>query len=498
MRIRTKFLIALLVILSMGGALMMAWLYYSSRENVKHQAIQGASILSASIHEAVYGFMRTGQQNDLEAYLEKGSKLPSVDELRVIRSTPLEKELGERKNNYVKDELDLRVLSSGKTIRKTVTVGHGEAVRILSPVIAEKTCMACHAGIKEGDVMALLRTTLVFQPDIDAMKQVLIRTSLMQALILLIVIGAIFMLFNRLMVYPLNSLAAAADQIAHANLTQEVKVRSNDEIGRLAASFNHMMAGLKNIIKKVQEATSQITVASNEILAASQQQAATAHHQSSAVAETTTAAKELSATSVQVGESIRKVSQVAAHALTGMSKIKEAISKTHHMLIALGEKSQEIGKITGVIDDVADQTNLLAINAAIEAALAGEQGRGFTVVASEIRKLADSTAQSTQDITALIALIQHEISDAIRSMEQSVQGVDEETSLARQTTEKTKEIEMSANLQVSGFKQIAESMMSIDEAMKQIAVGAQQSQISGRRLSELAGELKTLASKFQL
>ena len=498
MGIRTKFLIALLVILFIGGALMMTWLYYSSHENVQHQAIQSASILSDSIHEAVYGFMRTGQQNDLEAYLEKGSKLQSVDEIRVIRSASLEKELGERKNGYVKDALDLQALSSGQTIRKPVTVRRGEAIRIISPVLAEKTCMACHAEIKEGHVMALLRTTLIFQPDIDAMKRVLIKAGLMQAFILFIVIGAIFMLFNRLMVNPLSSLAAVADLIAHANLTQEVKIRSNDEIGKLATSFNNMTAGLKNIIKKVQEATSQITVATREILAASQEQASTAHDQSSAVEKTTSAAKELSSTSAQVGENIRKVAQVAAHAQEGMSKIKEAISKTHGMLTALGQKSKEIGKITEVIGDVADKTNLLAINASIEAALAGEQGRGFTVVASEIRKLADSTAQSTQDITALIGLIQHEISEAIQSMEQSVLGVDEETHLARQTTEKTKEIEMSANLQVSGFKQIADAMMGIDEAMKQIAAGAQQSQVSGKRLSELAIELKELASKFQL
>jgi CHASE3 domain sensor protein len=249
---------------------------------------------------------------------------------------------------------------------------------------------------------------------------------------------------------------------------------------------------IHRVVVKLGDATSQVTSASTEILAASQEQASGAREQSSAVTETTSAAKELSTTSEVVGESIKKVAQVAAHALAGMAKIKEAIDKTNSLLTSLGEKSQKIGKITELIDDVADQTNLLAVNASIEAARAGEQGRGFTVVADEIRKLADSTAKSTKDITGLIELIQHEMSNAIMSMESSVSSVDEEARLAQQTTEKAKEIAMSANQQINGAKQIAEAMLNIDEAMKQIAAGAQQSQTAARQLQELATGLKNL------
>ncbi len=498
MGIRAKFMIALFGILFLGGVLMMGWLFYSSHENVKRQAIQGANVLSDSIHEAVYGFMRTGQQSDLEAYLDKGSKLQSVAEIRVVRSPLLEKELGERKNSPTKDDLDLQALNSGQPIRQTISVGGSAAIRIISPLIAGKDCMACHAGIQVGDVMALLRTTVVFQPSLDAMRRDLIKAGLMQALILLAVIGAIFLLLNRLIVNPLDSLAAVVNLVANANLTKEVKVESNDEIGALAASFNDMTAGLRTIIKKVQDATHQMTISSQEILTASQEQASTAFQQSSAVTETAAAAKELSTTSESVGESIKKVAQVAAHALAGMTKIKEAIDKTNGMLNSLGEKSQRIGKITDLIDDVADQTNLLAVNASIEAARAGEQGRGFTVVADEIRKLSDSTAKSTKDITALIELIQHEMSNAIMSMEQSILSVDEEAGLAQQTTERAREIQMSSNQQISGFKQISDAMMGIDKAMKQISAGDHQSQVSVTQLRALAGELKQLASNFEL
>jgi len=251
-------------------------------------------------------------------------------------------------------------------------------------------------------------------------------------------------------------------------------------------------------INSLSNSTSQITSSSQEILAASQEQAAAAREQSSAVAETSTAAKELAVSAEEVGKSIKRVAEASGHALVGMAKIKESITKTNLLINALGEKSQKIGKITDLIDDVADQTNLLAVNASIEAARAGEQGRGFTVVADEIRKLSDSTAKSTKDITALVELIQHEMTNSIMSMEQSVSSVDQEARLAQETAESAKEIAMSASQQISGSKQIADAMLNIDEAMKQVTAGAQQTQVAVKQLTGLAGEIKGLTDRFTL
>ncbi|MBF0252963.1 MAG: methyl-accepting chemotaxis protein [Candidatus Omnitrophica bacterium] len=257
-----------------------------------------------------------------------------------------------------------------------------------------------------------------------------------------------------------------------------------------------MLSNFKSIASKLKNYIQEITSSSSEILAAAQQQAAGAREQASAIAETSTSAKELSATSEQVGESINKVADAAKHAMDGMSKLKVSLKKTNDVITSLGEKSEKIGKITGLIDDIADQTNLLAVNASIEAARAGEYGRGFTVVADEIRKLSDSTAASTKEITDLVEIIQHEMTNSIVSMEESVKNVEEETSLAHETSDRSREISMSANQQLSGSRQIAEAMLSIDEAMKQVTASAKQSEVAVKSLSELAREMQLLADKM--
>lgn len=297
---------------------------------------------------------------------------------------------------------------------------------------------------------------------------------------------------------PIILLSEVSNKVSKGDLTENITITSNDEVGELSDSFNSMVSGLSETIRKIQKAVHSITTASQQILSGAQEHSANVREQSAAVNETSAAASELTASAEQVGSNIREVARSANHVLVGMAKIKDAIEETSLILSSLNEKSQKIGEITELIDNVAERTNLLAVNAAIEAVRAGEQGKGFTVVADQIQRLADSTAQSTKDIKSVIELIQHEMSNAILSMEKSTISVNEEIELTQSTDEKAKEIALSVNQQISGTKQIAEAMSNINDAMKQVTVAIQQTQDAAGALAAEGHELKSFSEKFKI
>ncbi len=308
-------------------------------------------------------------------------------------------------------------------------------------------------------------------------------------------IGISFWLANHIS-RPIINLVTAANQLAQGNLNISVPIEGNDERTVLARAIATLAQTITGIVSHSDNTVSRIALVQKEILGSCEDQAAGAREQASSVSQTSSAAAELSKTSEQIGENIKTISQMANHVLTGMEKIKEATDQTNQILTSLNDKSKQIGNITELIDDVADQTNLLAVNASIEAARAGEQGRGFTVVADQISKLADSTAKSTKDITSLVEMIQHEMSNAIIAMEQSLVGVEEEIQLAKDSAAKSREIAMSANQQISGSRQIADAMVGIESTMQQIASGAQRSANAASQLTGLADELKQSMTQF--
>ncbi|MFH1776566.1 MAG: HAMP domain-containing methyl-accepting chemotaxis protein [Candidatus Omnitrophota bacterium] len=371
----------------------------------------------------------------------------------------------------------LRTSAAMREVNKIIETMHPLFIQLEKTITSEKL-----AAVKQS-----------YQDVINAKMSLVVFT----VVIFLLAIG-LSIIITRNITTPVTSLVSMTDAVAKGDLTGVIISKSADEIGMLAKSFGLMLKNLREILTKTQGAATQIATSSNQILAASQQQAAGAREQSAAVSETTAASKELLKSAEQVGESVNRVSQVATHAMAGMGDIKNIIDKTGQIITSLSEKSQKISKITELIDDVADQTNLLAVNASIEAARAGEEGRGFTVVADEIRKLADSTTKSTKDITALIEIIQHEMSNAIMAMEETVNSVNQEMALSQESADRAKEIAMSATQQIRGSEQIVDAMANIDEAMKQIAAGAYQTQDAVKQLTELGQELKETTGKFKL
>ncbi len=327
------------------------------------------------------------------------------------------------------------------------------------------------------------------------------RTQVNSVMVLMagIVIGLISALvLIRFITYPIKKAINILKEVAAGNLTQNIESDRQDEMGHLAEHINTMISNLKEMVSEVQTAAQHINTSGQEILVYSASQAQGVSNQSQAVSQTACGAAELSKTSQVIGQNIDKIANVTEKVSCGMERIQASTDQTSRILTTLNEKSRQISHITELIDDVADQTNLLSINASIEAARAGDQGRGFMVVADQISKLADSTAQSTKDIKSLVDLIQHEMGNAIVTMNQSMANIQKEIERSKESASMSKEIAVNASQQVMAAQQISEAMVGIDTMMSDIVEEAHQSSNAASLLSGLANNLNDTIAQFKI
>ena len=334
------------------------------------------------------------------------------------------------------------------------------------------------------------------------------------------------MLIIRNLIGSIRSATQVAEVIASGDLTQAVSSNGTDEIGRLLSALSVMRNNLHNMVSEMNDSSTQLAAASEELAAVSEQTNQNIHNQQSEVEQAATAINEMTATIQEVASNAASTSETAATANTStvegqrvvqqtiesIGNLADDIEKASEVIHQLESHSEKIGGVLDVIKNIAEQTNLLALNAAIEAARAGEQGRGFAVVADEVRTLASRTQESTAEIESMIDKLQRGARESVSVMASSsenatlsveqanaagnaLQTITESVSLI---SDMNTQIATAAEEQSSVAEEINRNITSVSDLGRQTAAGANETTSSSEELARLATNLQNLIAQFKV
>ena len=377
-------------------------------------------------------------------------------------------------------------------------------------------------GVLYGEVNTLLK----FQADLGQRRYEHALTSFNKTItVALVVVAAAVMLsllasffMSRTITGPIRTVIALVNEIGKGNLAVRIEAAGRDETGELLTALKNMSEKIRIILSGVKEASDEMSSASDRLSAGASQMSQGATEQAEKASKVASAATEMSQTIVDVAHNVgaieasamkttntaRSGERIVKQSVGEVREIANTVNETSQLVVSLGERSKQIAEIVNVINDIADQTNLLALNAAIEAARAGEQGRGFAVVADEVKKLADRTARSTAEIARTTGFIQGELGSVVESMGNVKAKVEAGVSYSSQAGDALKNIVESAealHIMVREIASAAEGMTTasdeISHDIELIATVAGKTSTSSEEAMKAATQLSTLSGRLE-
>ncbi len=517
--VRLTAAIWLLLVLIWAGSII--WITNVNREI----AISQAKDFSQSIHEmtmaGLTGMMITGTVDQREVFLDQIKQLSIIKDLHVARSDAVINLYGpDKKSTRELDTLEQQVMREGKPYVAVEKEGDNSFLRVINPTNASKNylgkdCIVCHQ-VPEGTVLGLVSMKVSLdsvEEDVASFRLKIAGMALGALGVLLLII---YFLTNHFVTVPLDHLRRGLRDIARGegDLTQRLPVRGQDEVGQSAQVFNEMMGNFQQLVSQVRDAASQVSSRVAALSDSADRVSQSSHQQHEKSSNAATAVEQLVASISSIAQSAEHVQHQSQESLARanegtrnlntllgeMDVVERAVKEMAESVNNFVRNTEAITMMTREVKDIAEQTNLLALNAAIEAARAGEQGRGFAVVADEVRKLAEKSSRSASEIDNITANLSAQSVAVRRSIEAGMHHLDSSqaavasvSSVLLATNGSVNEVDQGLDTIASATEQQRRFSGEVETSIEAIAGMARNNTAAVEQTAGAAHDLKRLA-----
>ncbi|GFE60465.1 methyl-accepting chemotaxis protein [Geobacter sp. AOG2] len=517
-----KVLVILGISLGCGLAAMMVISIWQQTNSTMKLQLKNTRNLAAIFIRDIDDYMMKGDSKEVNKYIREAKERKLFLDLKIYDEHGKETE---SKDGAAQPAI-VKALEAGKTIEFKSEENGIKALNLAIPFENEQRCKQCHDAAPKFLGGMLLKTSI--QEGYESAKETSITLLFTSILFFFILLGTIFLFLRAAIIKHILAFSRKVDELSSGagDLTTVIQVSSDDEIGHLAVGINKLISKIHNIMAQIAQNAGALSSSADQLLTTSQKMTTGIEDAVTQTDTVATASEEMAATSGAIAANCTAAAeesdkandfatagaQVVEKTMEVMARIADKVRESAETIESLGSRSDQIGEIVGTIEDIADQTNLLALNAAIEAARAGEQGRGFAVVADEVRALAERTTKATHEIGKMIKAIQNETKNAVTTMEEGVREVEAGTGEAARSGEaifeiieqiravvsQVNQIATAAEQQTATTSEISGNIQRVTTVVQGAAHGAQQSADAAKQLAVLAHDLKQLVGQFKL